>query len=136
LIDIDRFKNYNDSYGHLQGDIALQTIARTITNSLKRSNDFIARWGGEEFVVVLPATSEAGALDVAEQMRETIMKTQIASNDKGAEFVTVSIGVNTIVPESESSLKEFIEGSDSALYEAKRTGRNRVCKHESNEKSE
>jgi len=130
FVDIDHFKKYNDEFGHLQGDIALQAVARTIMQMLKRSNDFIARWGGEEFVVLLPATSSAGALEVAEQMRENIMKTQIACNDKGAETVTVSIGVNTVVPENESLVKDFITNADSALYEAKRTGRNKVCNFE------
>jgi diguanylate cyclase (GGDEF)-like protein len=135
--DIDNFKIYNDKYGHMQGDIALQTIAQVIMKSLRRSNDFTARWGGEEFVVLLPTTSLDGALEVAENIRKNIKNTVIpyaeGSDDismDGAETVTVSIGVNTIVPGKSSLMNEFISAADHALYEAKKNGRDQVHKHE------
>jgi diguanylate cyclase (GGDEF)-like protein len=125
--DIDFFKKYNDKFGHLQGDVALQTIAKVIIDSLRRSNDFIARWGGEEFAVLMPATFTAGALEVAENVRENIKNTPIPCNESGAEIVTVSIGVNTIIPDKDSSMSDFIDGADKALYDAKNTGRDKVC---------
>ncbi|MDR2532423.1 MAG: diguanylate cyclase [Oscillospiraceae bacterium] len=131
IIDVDNFKHYNDRFGHLQGDVALQFIAKTILQSLRRSNDFTARWGGEEFVVLLPATSEAGAMEVAELIRGNIKGTVISCADSEAETVTVSVGINTLVPDNEQSMNDFIEGADKALYNAKAAGKNRVCVYES-----
>jgi diguanylate cyclase (GGDEF)-like protein len=130
LIDIDNFKIYNDTHGHLQGDAALQTTAKSITASLRRSSDFIARWGGEEFVVLLPATTIAGALEVAEAARENIEKARIPCVEEGAEKLTASIGVNAITPDHELSMNDFISGADQALYTAKKTGKNKVCRYE------
>jgi diguanylate cyclase (GGDEF)-like protein len=127
LVDLDNFKIYNDTFGHLQGDSALQAVAMTIMQQLRRSNDFVARWGGEEFVVLLPATSEAGAMDIAEHIRENIEKMKIPCTDIAAEHVTASVGVNTFVPDNEHSLGDFIDGADKALYKAKAAGKNRVC---------
>jgi diguanylate cyclase (GGDEF)-like protein len=130
IADIDFFKDYNDKFGHLQGDVALQSVAKALMNSVRRSNDFVARWGGEEFVVLLPAACLAGALEVAENVRSNIKNTQIPCTEDGAENITVSIGVNTVIPDRKSSVSDFIEGADKALYEAKNTGRDRVCKFE------
>ncbi|MCL2009879.1 MAG: diguanylate cyclase [Synergistaceae bacterium] len=126
MLDVDKFKVYNDTYGHQQGDVALKTAAKIFTQSLKRKTDFVARWGGEEFAVLLPTTTLEGALDVAENIRSSIERTVIPCFDGSITKVTISIGVNTQIPEHDSSLEFFIAGADEALYTAKNTGRNRV----------
>ena len=130
LIDIDKFKFYNDTYGHLQGDIALKTVAQIIMGSLKRSIDFAARWGGEEFVVLLPDTALTGAVEVAECIRFNIEAATIPCSDDIASKITVSIGANTITPTPDRGVTDFIKEADEALYSAKGTGKNRVCKYE------
>ena len=126
LIDVDRFKNYNDSYGHPQGDVALQTVAGVLVHLLNRAVDFAARWGGEEFVVLLPGTNSAGALKVAEQIRAKVENTMIPCADGRVTKVTVSIGVNTQIPTPNSLIGNFISKADEALYKAKAAGRNKV----------
>jgi len=127
MIDVDRFKLYNDTYGHQQGDVVLQTVALIVTQSLNRPGDVAARWGGEEFVVLLPNTDQAGALNIAERIRVNVGKTVIPCADGTETKVAVSIGVNTQAPEKDSPLESFISKADMALYEAKKTGRNKVC---------
>ncbi|MCL1911958.1 MAG: diguanylate cyclase [Leptospirales bacterium] len=127
LLDIDKFKEYNDTYGHQQGDVLLQTLAKIIAKSLRRSIDFVARWGGEEFVVLLQNTGLSGALILAERIRTNVENTVILCEDGTKTKVTVSIGVNTQVPERGSLCDNFIAKADKALYEAKKTGRNKVC---------
>ena len=126
MIDVDKFKNYNDTHGHQQGDMALRTVAKVFPQSLKRTIDFAARWGGEEFVVLLPDTDSSGALRVAEQIRERVENTIIPAADEGAAKVTASIGVNTQIPTLDSALDDFISKADEALYKAKAAGRNRA----------
>ncbi|MCL2123250.1 MAG: diguanylate cyclase [Desulfovibrionaceae bacterium] len=126
LIDVDRFKNYNDSYGHQQGDVALQTVAGVFAQSLNRAVDFAARWGGEEFVVLLPGTTADGALKVAEKIRAKVENMMVPCADEGAAKVTVSLGVNTQMPTSNSLTSDFISKADEALYRAKKAGRNRI----------
>ena len=126
MLDADKFKNYNDTFGHQQGDLALKTIATTIKQTIKRPSDFFARWGGEEFVVLLAATDAAGAAVLAEQIRAAIDQATIPCQDERGAKITVSIGVNTMVPTREANLKDFLETADAALYQAKETGRNRV----------
>jgi len=126
MLDVDKFKNYNDSYGHQQGDVALQTLANVLKQSIKRSIDFAARWGGEEFVIMLPTTDAKGAVCVAEKVRKEIENTPIPSADPRAARVTVSIGVSTQIPTRESSIDNLMAIADSALYKAKETGRNKV----------
>ena len=126
MVDIDKFKNINDTYGHQQGDKILQIVARTFHQSFKRPSDFAARWGGEEFVILLPNTHIDGAADVAERIRMDIENTDIKNSDGSKIQVTVSIGVNSIIPDKESSRDEFISKADKALYAAKDAGRNRV----------
>jgi diguanylate cyclase (GGDEF)-like protein len=127
MIDIDRFKNYNDSFGHQQGDLALQTTANVLMDDLlKRDIDFAARWGGEEFVVLLPNTYSAGALKVAEKIRQAVEDALIPCDQVGAGKITVSIGVTSQIPSSNSSVATLIADADKALYEAKQGGRNRV----------
>ena len=130
IMDIDKFKNYNDTYGHQQGDVALKTFAEVASNTINRSTDFIARWGGEEFVVLLPNTDIDGAEDIAESIRKNVEATIITTEDGATTRVTVSIGVNSINPDAESSTADFISKADQALYKAKESGRNRVVRAE------
>ena len=128
LIDIDHFKQYNDTYGHLEGDRCLQEIATTLKRSLKRSSDFIARWGGEEFVCLLPNTDSAGACQVAQKLKEAICLKRIPHESSPVlDVVTVSIGVVTSEPENSDSLGNLMQLADIALYQAKDAGRNRIC---------
>ena len=130
MIDVDKFKVYNDTYGHQQGDVALLTVSNIYTRTLRRPGDFVARWGGEEFAVLLPVSDADGALLVAEQMRANVENTAIPCSDGGVTKVTISIGVNTELPNNGSSLDGFISGADRALYAAKENGRNKVCLYE------
>jgi diguanylate cyclase (GGDEF)-like protein len=125
MIDVDKFKNYNDAFGHQQGDVALQTIAKTINQTIKRLTDFAARWGGEEFIVLLPTTDSAGALCVAENIRSGV-ENVIIPGDIKSNKITVSIGINTLIPTLQNSSEHAISLADNALYKAKETGRNRV----------
>ncbi|MCL2373167.1 MAG: diguanylate cyclase [Defluviitaleaceae bacterium] len=126
IIDIDNFKHYNDTYGHIQGDMALKSVADCMNNIIRRKTDFIARWGGEEFVVLMPLTPPEGAFHVAEVIRREIETTQIP-HAGGSQSVTVSIGVQTVYPNKDSRIDDLITDADSALYQAKRMGRNQVC---------
>jgi len=126
-IDIDRFKAYNDTYGHQQGDAALIAVAGAITKAISRPGDFAARWGGEEFFVLLPDTSSSGALHIAERIRVDVSNTVIPCADGSETRVTVSIGAKTKAQVPGSSRKTFISEADKALYKAKESGRNKVC---------
>jgi diguanylate cyclase (GGDEF)-like protein len=124
MMDIDRFKNFNDAFGHLIGDEMLKSIADIIKNNI-RSIDIAARYGGEEFAVILPEIDLKGALIVAERIRKKVEVFKIPMDDK-ERGVTISIGVVTF-PEDASTRELLIDRADKALYLAKRTGRNRVC---------
>ena len=127
MIDVDRFKNYNDTYGHPQGDLALQTIAGVFSRFAGRPADIAARWGGEEFVVLLPQTDVEGALQVAERIRAGVEDVVIpVLAQESARRVTVSIGMETRIPTADDSIHDFIHKADDALYKAKAQGRNRV----------
>jgi len=126
IMDLDKFKNINDTYGHQQGDVVLQTIAGFLQQSLKRPGDFTARWGGEEFVVLLPNTPLEGALDVAEKIRAGVENTSIPIADGLEVKMTLSVGVSSVLPVNETSINVFISSADKALYLAKDAGRNRV----------
>jgi len=130
FLDIDRFKAYNDTYGHQAGDDALAAVARCINGSIRRPGDTAARYGGEEFVVVLPDTPASGATEIAEKIRSAISDCGI--EHAGSEFgrVTASIGVVSRMPETDDDLTAAIKAADEALYNAKATGRNRVAQSE------
>jgi len=128
LLDIDKFKLFNDTYGHLSGDLSLKTVAGVIDDSLERESDTVFRWGGEEFAVLLPCTPTKGAVMVAERIRENVAAMPIRHGDQTTS-VTISIGVGSIVPPDASFEEAFTEFSvriDQALYRAKEKGRNRV----------
>ena len=132
LFDIDYFKNYNDTYGHLCGDDCLKRIATTIDNSVNWPKSMVARFGGEEFAIILPETSMKDAFKIAEQIRLDVESLAIPhSQSKLKGIVTISVGVTCIVPKSNSDLNEFINGADLALYQSKRNGRNLVFSYNS-----
>ena len=125
IVDIDDFKQVNDSYGHLQGDEVLRAVGRILTGE-SRGIDEPARYGGEEFVVALPETDTEGAVEVAERIRGRIAAERIRMVDGDGELkVTASLGVAT-TPGAAADVEELIAAADAALYEAKRTGKNRV----------
>jgi two-component system chemotaxis family response regulator WspR len=127
MLDIDFFKLYNDSYGHQGGDDCLKQVARILDESAHRETDIVARYGGEEFAAVLPETGSKGALEVAEAMRVNIENANILHESSTvADYVSISVGVATWVPERDSRPEEIIELADKALYKAKEDGRNRV----------
>jgi len=131
LIDIDRFKIYNDTYGHQQGDALLQAAARIFKGALKRTPDVIARWGGEEFAMLLPRTASDGAVDVAERIRDSFERLFVPLPDGTPTNATLSIGINSEQPIiNELPASGFISKADKALYLAKKTGRNRVCAYQ------
>jgi len=127
MIDLDFFKIYNDTYGHLRGDAVLKEVVKVILKILKRPADFAARWGGEEFAVLLPYTPLRGAFEIAEQIRKGVEDTDIADEDGSVTKITVSIGVNTREHNHVYTMDEFISNADKALYDAKNKGRNLVC---------
>ncbi len=126
FVDVDRFKAYNDFYGHQAGDDALAAVARCIGENIRRPADSAARYGGEEFLIVLPDTAQEGALAIAENIRTAISNLGIehAASEYGR--VTASIGAAAWTPETDDDVAEIIRAADRALYDAKATGRNRV----------
>jgi len=127
VIDIDSFKNYNDTYGHQQGDVLLKAVADVIKNTLNRVSDFASRWGGEEFFVLLPDTDAKGTYNIAEQIRVNIKNTKVKFSNGIDTSVTVSIGVASMVPRDIDSVENFIEHADKLLYIAKKNGKDQVC---------
>lgn len=125
MLDIDYFKQYNDHYGHIQGDDCLKRVAQILSATAIRSRDFCARFGGEEFVIVLPETDAIDAKKVAERCHQLIIKEQIL-HEKSAvsQILTMSIGVNTVTPEIDENALAFIHEVDRRLYQAKQKGRN------------
>ncbi len=128
MVDIDHFKAYNDAYGHQQGDAALRAVAQSFSRSVRRTTDCFARWGGEEFAILLPDAGRGDALSMAESIREEIADIVIPGAP-GCAHVTASIGVNTCIPTMETRIADFVAGADAALYAAKQSGRNSVCEH-------
>ncbi len=125
LIDIDFFKDFNDKYGHLAGDECLKRVAQIIQDSITRPSDAVARFGGEEFVVILPDTLSDGAVHVAENIRRALHSMRVKL-DEGTAQVSVSIGVATLVPDETRTPQDLIAIADQALYQAKSSGRNRT----------
>jgi diguanylate cyclase (GGDEF)-like protein len=125
LLDLDHFKQINDSFGHLSGDKALRELADCIRARL-RAQDSAGRWGGEEFLVILPDTDAQGAYTLAEQLRQTVEQARFRSVDGRAMQLTVSIGLHALDTASKQSCEELLGAADQALYLAKKNGRNRV----------
>lgn len=127
LIDVDRFKHYNDHYGHLAGDDCLRALGKVLAQTGRRSIDLVARYGGEEFVAMLPGTTLADALERAREIQRQTRALAIAHAGTPAAVVTVSIGVAALTPTRQQRADDLLRGADQALYQAKRAGRNRVC---------
>jgi len=127
MIDIDDFKMFNDSFGHIEGDRTLIDVSSTIKKTLTRPYDEVGRYGGEEFMVVLPKTNHAGALQVAEKVRKNILDLKIPhSMESPHEFVTISLGVSTFIPIMKKNYEEIIDVADEALFVSKESGKNKV----------
>lgn len=124
LIDVDHFKRYNDRHGHLAGDEALRGVAQAMRGAL-REQDLLARFGGEEFVALLPGTAEAAALAMAERLRAAVQAAAIVHHDGAAPVVTVSVGVAVRAGEGGPGAAALLAEADRALYAAKAAGRNR-----------
>lgn len=132
ILDVDFFKQYNDTYGHSKGDICLRDVAQCISRNTIQSTDFAARFGGEEFVVLLPHTDKDAAVFAAEKIKKEIEMLNIPHEGRqdGILFVTLSLGVSCIVPDDiETSSIQLIEHADNALYAAKKSGRNKVMSY-------
>lgn len=124
MLDIDYFKQYNDQYGHIQGDDCLRAVARTLSEAVHRPRDFVARFGGEEFVLVLPETDEVSAKQIAEKCRLLIQQQQIPHESSDvSDVLTISLGVGTMIPGMSDDKKAFVEAVDQCLYKAKANGR-------------
>jgi diguanylate cyclase len=133
ITDIDHFKHFNDTYGHQMGDQVLRLVARTLTDSVK-GRDTPARYGGEEFAIVLPQTKLEAGLLLAEQIRRTIMRRHIVRRDTGDDFGTITLSMGVATYHAGEHLVDTLRRADAALYQAKRSGRNRVVSEEALEK--
>jgi len=128
MIDVDKFKEYNDLYGHIRGDECLIEVARVLNICTQRTSDLIARYGGEEFVALLPDSDLEGGLTVAEECLQAIADAAIEHlGSNVAPYITVSIGVAAMLPIHDKSSTMLIEQADIALYQAKQNGRNQIC---------
>jgi len=126
LFDVDFFKAYNDHFGHQQGDEGLIAVAQAASRSVKRAADLLARYGGEEFAVILPNTRRTGAEIVARAIQQQIADLRLPHpHSQVNEYLTVSMGIASVVPSIEQSVDELVAAADAALYQAKRRGRNR-----------
>ena len=127
MIDIDFFKQYNDTYGHLKGDDSLVQVANALKGIARRPGDVVARFGGEEFVILLPMTNAKNAVQIAEKTCRHVEALGIPHKESGiSNYITISIGVVTAKPRQDLAQVELIKAADQALYQAKNEGRNRV----------
>lgn len=132
MIDVDHFKSINDQYGHLVGDRCLVKVASVMQDLTLSSDGVLFRFGGEEFSVILPGTSEGAALELAEKIRETL-ESSVIIKKVGPDHVTVSVGVATMCPRRSQRPEDLVGLADQALYRAKEEGRNRVIVQNNNE---
>lgn len=129
MLDVDYFKDYNDHYGHQAGDECLAAISQVLRKNLLRVEDMAARFGGEEFMIVLPETPLEGAVKVGERLRREVRDLGISHRYSRLDykFITVSVGVASTIPRASLKLKQLIKMADHALYDAKGAGRDCVC---------
>ena len=127
MIDIDKFKKINDTYGHHIGDIVIISLANTL-KELSRKSDIVCRFGGEEFLILLPETDIVGADSIAEKIRKSVEETLVDIEEDQRLKYTISTGISEVKIKEETNLEETIQRADEALYKAKEGGRNRVCK--------
>ena len=126
MIDIDFFKRYNDTYGHVEGDKCLKVVAQTLSESITRADDFVVRYGGEEFVLVLPNTDEQGARLIADKLLENVRNRDIPhEQNDAAKCLTISIGVTTGKVLHTHNADDFVKKADELLYKSKQSGRNK-----------
>lgn len=134
MLDIDDFKKYNDTFGHLQGDEALRTVTKLVMKNT-RKEDFVARYGGEEFIIVLPETAMKKAIEIGERIRIAINSTKVKRVEKdivkGFEDTTVSMGIAQL---TRKGIQDMVHRADVALYKAKKEGKNKICVSKINEK--
>lgn len=131
MIDIDHFKDFNDGYGHQRGDDCLKQVASVLQASLHRAGDLVARYGGDEFIAVLPSIGTEAAFKMAEMLRTRIDELKIPHEKSPAKCVTISLGVASCMPVEDMTPMDLVALSDRALYRAKRRGRNRTVKADS-----
>ncbi len=126
MLDIDKFKDVNDKHGHDVGDSAIISLAKILQNEGRKS-DIVSRWGGEEFLILLPETTLDGALIISEKIRQTVEEAKLLIEDHKILRFTVSVGVSQVKIDEDKDIEASISRADKALYEAKESGRNRVC---------
>jgi len=127
LCDIDYFKLYNDNYGHPAGDTTLKKVGRVLNHAARKSGDLVARYGGEEFAVIMPHTDAAGAVHVAQTIQNGVRGLRVSHTcSQVSQYVTLSLGVTTTIPNREISSSTLILAADKALYQAKAEGRDRL----------
>jgi two-component system chemotaxis family response regulator WspR len=126
FIDIDHFKWFNDHCGHEAGDQVLSNLARLLQRHLKRPLDFACRWGGEEFVIVLPNTDEAGAVHLAETILVAVRRMSTAKESLAKSQITVSIGISSMIVTPENIQDDLIDQADKAMFSAKNNGRDQL----------
>lgn len=126
MLDIDRFKVYNDTFGHPAGDKVITTVAKTVSFYLRRSTDFFARYGGEEFVAFLLGDPSSIAFEHMKKVRQAVEDLHIPHDPSVSQWVTVSIGGVTVIPQAKNSYDSYLQIADTMLYDAKNHGRNRV----------
>jgi diguanylate cyclase (GGDEF)-like protein len=131
MVDIDHFKPFNDHYGHPEGDFCLRRVGKTLSAAIRKDTDLAVRYGGEEFVLLLPGADASEAVDVAERLRRAVEELRIAHAAAPSGHVTISVGVAALIPGARQAAERLIETADAALYAAKRGGRNAVIVHES-----
>jgi len=127
MLDVDFFKQYNDTYGHVSGDECLQRVASVLKQVAHRVSDIVGRYGGEEFIVMLPQTNQEGAMMVAEKIIASVEALKIEhSGSSVSDYVTISIGLDMALPTAQNVLEDLVLSADKNLYSAKEQGRNRV----------
>ena len=127
IVDMDYFKEFNDSYGHMAGDACLVKIGEILKDSFRRSSDMVARYGGDEFVAILPETGKEEAMEMADMLRQKIEALHVPhAHSKASDYMTVTIGVTCLIPDKNLFYESLFRFADKALYEAKIDGRNQV----------
>ncbi|GEM_PF-3130151 len=136
MIDIDHFKQYNDEFGHVKGDECLRFLADFLKNNLNRPGDFVARYGGEEFTIIMPDTNINGAITYAEKVHSGVRELNIPNpGSKVSKYLTISIGIASVIPGNSETYMDLIYTSDKALYKAKNDGRNIIRTSDALEKN-
>lgn len=124
MLDVDRFKHFNDYYGHLAGDACLQALAQTLAQTARRAGDLVARYGGEEFVVLLPNTNMHQALAMSRHIQQAVWSLALPHTEMSPGIITVSLGVTSMIPSRQHIAEILVRRADTALYCAKNSGRN------------